>query len=94
MIELPDAVTPEDLAKRLGFSSRRVRRLARDLGACRILGNRMVLLQQDVNVILEALKPHARTKPASHTFRSMALPKGDYESLRKLLQEREISSKK
>jgi integrase len=56
-MSLPDAVyTPAEVADRLGWSERRVRDKARELGACRILGNRMVLLPQDVDVLLEATK--------------------------------------
>ena len=51
---LPDVTTPADLAQRLGWSERHVRDLARRLGACRVLGNRMVMLPDDVAAILEA----------------------------------------
>src|SRR5580765_8396960 len=54
---LPEITTPADLAQRLGWSERHVRDLARRLGACRVLGNRMVLLPQDVQTILEATQP-------------------------------------
>jgi hypothetical protein len=54
---IPKHVTPGELAAELGWSERRVRDKARELGACRILGNRMVLLPDDVNSILEATKP-------------------------------------
>jgi hypothetical protein len=36
-------ITPEELAEKTGWSPRRVREVARGLGACRIMGNRMVL---------------------------------------------------
>lgn len=49
--------TPEEFAKLRGFSPRRVRQLARELGACRILGNKMSLEDEDVRTLLEALKP-------------------------------------
>ena len=54
---LPITTTPEALAEHMGWSERRVRDLARRLGACRILGNRMVLLGEDVAAIMEAAKP-------------------------------------
>lgn len=54
---LPESTTPEALAKQLGWGAKRVRRLAKRLGACRILGNRMALLPEDVQAILEATKP-------------------------------------
>ena len=54
---LPEVTTPADLAQRLGWSERHVRDLARRLGACRVLGNRMVMLPDDVAAIMEATKP-------------------------------------
>jgi hypothetical protein len=56
MIEI-DAISPAELADQLGWSERRVRDLARRLGACRVLGNRMILLGEDVAAIMEASKP-------------------------------------
>jgi excisionase family DNA binding protein len=57
MEPLDEVITPEQLAKRMGWSARRIRNLARELGACRILGNRMRLTKEDVEAILEATKP-------------------------------------
>ena len=54
---LPEVTTPKALADHLDWSERRVRDLARRLGACRILGNRMVLLGEDIAAIMEAAKP-------------------------------------
>jgi integrase len=54
---LPETTTPEHLARHLGWSPKRVRRLAKELGACRILGNRMALLPDDVQRILEHTQP-------------------------------------
>src|ERR1700722_7033584 len=54
---LPEVTTPKDLAQRLGWAEKRVRSLAKRLGACRVLGNRMVFLPEDVNAIMEATKP-------------------------------------
>jgi hypothetical protein len=54
---LPETTTPEALASSLGVSERRVRTLARRLGACRIFGNRMLLLGEDVAAIMEAVRP-------------------------------------
>lgn len=58
--------TPDEIAKKFGWSPRHVRKLAREIGACRLLGNRMVLLEEDVKALLEATKPVPkvmRTKP-------------------------------
>jgi len=49
--------TPAELAKQFGWAEKRVRHLAKRLGACRILGNRMVFLPEDVRAIMEATKP-------------------------------------
>ncbi|MFS8114882.1 hypothetical protein QD460_24395 [Rhizobium jaguaris] len=57
MAKAPDFLTPEQFSKHYGWSPRKVRQLARQLGACRIIGNRMVLLDEDVRAILEAAKP-------------------------------------
>ncbi len=54
---LPQTFTPEELAEHMGWSPRRVRETARRLAACRIVGNRMVLVQEDVDAIIEASKP-------------------------------------
>ncbi len=59
------AFTPEEIAEKFGWSPRHVRKLAREIGACRLLGNRMVLLEEDVKALLKATKPVpkvARTK--------------------------------
>lgn len=46
-----------DVAKKFGMKEKALRRLARDLGACRVLGRRMVLLAQDVAAIHDYLHP-------------------------------------
>src|ERR1017187_5378932 len=56
MIQL-ETITPAQLAKQLGWAEKRVRRLAKQLGACSILGNRMVLLPRHVDKIMEATEP-------------------------------------
>lgn len=58
---LPEAITPAEFAQRYGWSERLVRSKARELGACRILGNRMVLLPQDATRILEARERRCAT---------------------------------
>lgn len=54
---LPPITTPKALADHMGVSERRVRSLARKLGACRIFGNAMRLTEADVDAIMEAAKP-------------------------------------
>ena len=56
-------IRPDELAKKAGWSARRVRQLAREIGACRIVGNRMVLTPEDVQAILEASRPKPRRMP-------------------------------
>jgi len=77
MTEPPDYLTPEQFAKHFGWSARKVREFARQLGACRIIGNRMLLIQDDIDAILEASRP----QPAQ---RQMTSPQQDYQHLVKL----------
>lgn len=74
---LPDGRTPEDVARHFGVSPRRIRQMARELGACRIFGNKMFLLPADIEAILEASKPKPRAAPSR--------PGGDYEEVLKRL---------
>lgn len=81
-LTLPEVTTPDALAKQLGWSERRVRDKARELGACRILGNRMILLPEDVTAILEATRP-CPSKSTSEERRGTTvarLPDGDDEA--------------
>lgn len=68
---LDDIITPEELAKRMGWSARRVRQLARELGACRLLGRNMRLTKEDVETILEATKPKPKPLSRPLTFRDV-----------------------
>jgi hypothetical protein len=54
---LPETTTPAALADHMGVSERYVRGLARKLGACRIFGHAMRLTNDDVQAIMEAVKP-------------------------------------
>ena len=45
---LPAIYSPEDVAKHFGWSPRKVREVARKIGACRVLGNRMLLTVNDI----------------------------------------------
>src|SRR4029077_7157851 len=83
-----DAVTPAQLAAALGWSERRVRDKARELGACRILGNRMVFLPQDVDTIMEATKCPSSSSSGKRAMEGISgttaarLPAIDYEGRR------------
>ena len=86
MPKLPDFTTPEDLARHLGWSPRRIRMAARQLGACRIMGNRMILTMADVDAIMEASRPcPSRSANAAVSGVTAArLPAGDYAALQAL----------
>ena len=58
--ELSDVTMPADLAQELGWSERRLKALAKRLGACRVIGKTMVLLPEDVRVILLEAKTDFR----------------------------------
>src|ERR1700743_3057492 len=51
---LPEVTTPKDLARHLGWPERRVRRIAKALGACLISGDCMTLTKDDVLKIMES----------------------------------------
>jgi hypothetical protein len=79
---LPEAITPAQFAKRYGWSERRVRDKAKELGACRILGNRMILLPEDVCTILEATKcPSSSIGAVKFGTTAARLPGGTYADL-------------
>src|SRR5260221_1801770 len=79
---LPEVTIPAELAERLGWSERRLRDLARRLGACRVLGNRMILLPEDVRTIMEASKCRSISTSAARSGTTGArLPEGDYAGL-------------
>lgn len=81
-MELPEGITPAEFSQRYGWSERRVRDKARELGACRILGNRMVLLPDDVNAILEATKcPSNSIGAVKFGTTAAKLPGGTYADL-------------
>jgi hypothetical protein len=83
---LPSYTTPEELAEHLGVSERTLRERARILGACRTLGKRMILLEGDVQLLLEDLRPCRSNSTGAQAAKSgttgAPLPVGDYEALR------------
>lgn len=91
MTDFPKAITPEEFAKHFGWSPRKVRQIARDIGACRIVGNRMMLLQEDIDAILEASKPKPKAKPAYLQFAGPSVPHTSYDTL---VAMRELDKKK
>jgi len=69
---LPNVFTPEQIAQHFGWSPRELRKRAREIGACRIMGNRMVLTDEDLVKLLEATKP-APTQPPPRQIDDYAL---------------------
>ena len=74
---------PSEVALELHCSERHLRKLARDLGACHVVGKVMLLSDANVDTILEASRPQPR-RPLCPPG-SSALPEGDYETLRAML---------
>lgn len=70
---LPKTFTPEEVAAHFGWSERKLREKARAIGACHILGNRMVLTEKDVAQLLEATRPQVQPNPLSGYQRLLKL---------------------
>ena len=67
-MKLPEHTTPDELAEHLGVSKRTLREKARELGTYRVLGKNMILLDEDVSALLEALKPcHSNSASADQS---------------------------
>lgn len=81
---LPEHILPADLAAHLGVSERTLRETARELGAFRQFGKRMILLPEDVDAIMEASRPCPLSSTAVGASGTTAapLPAGDYGALR------------
>lgn len=54
---LPEYATSEELAAHFGTSDRWVRSKAREIGACCIMGKKMIHLRHHVEMLLEELQP-------------------------------------
>src|SRR5687767_13352721 len=83
---LHGSIRPGDLAAEIGVSERRIRQMARRLGACRIFGKTMILTPDDVKALLEAARPCPLSSIAEAKSGTIAapLPEGDFEALRAL----------
>ncbi|XWN32176.1 MAG: hypothetical protein ROR55_03405 [Devosia sp.] len=81
---LPQFVTPDDFAAHYGFSAREVRRRARAIGACCIIGKRMVLLPHHCDLLIEDARPcrSRSTVAAKSGTTAVPSPEGDFEALR------------
>jgi hypothetical protein len=72
---LPPFVTPEDFAEHFGASARTVRETARRIGACAVIGQRMILLTDHVTRILAEMTPcpsNSPVAPASGTLSELS----------------------
>ena len=91
----PETMTPDELAAQLGVPERRLRAMARRIGACRIFGKTMILTPDDVKALLEAARPCPLSSTAAVKSGTTAapLPEGDYAALQALRtrQERNAS---
>jgi|ERR1700676_1854162 len=56
-VDFPEVISPAEFAKRFGWSERRVRSLAREIGAWPRSGQSYDLTKEDVDAILKATKP-------------------------------------
>ena len=79
--------TPAELAEAIGCSERTLRKLARNLGACHVIGKTMILTDDDVKVMLEATRPGSSpsTDAEKSDITGARLPSGSYEEVRALL---------
>ena len=93
----PETTTAAELASDLGIPERRLRSMARRIGACRIFGKTMIFTPDDVKAILEHARPcplNSSSAPAASTGTTPApLPEGDFAALQVLRtrQERNAS---
>src|SRR5687768_2888980 len=82
MMALPEIYTPDEVAKRLQWPERRVRKKAKELGACLIMGNRMRLTEADVITIMESQRcPSPSISAVRFGTSGARLPVGDFEEV-------------
>lgn len=62
-MNIPQHFTPDEVARKLGWSVQRVRNVARRAGACRILGKTMLFLDCDLAVMESIANGETRTPP-------------------------------
>lgn len=81
--QLPTYTTPADLAEHLGMRERTLREYARSIGACRKLGKRMIMLEEDVALLMESMKqcPSRSTSAGKSGTTGEQSPGGDYAAL-------------
>ncbi|WP_439625870.1 helix-turn-helix domain-containing protein [Shinella sp.] len=88
----PRVYTPDQVAKHFGWSERKVREFAREIGACRILGNRMVFTQDDLDALIEASKPAPLSRRSVVPATRPVLQAGGWAELVKLREKQKKES--
>lgn len=61
---LPITYTPAEVARRMGWNERAVRKRARELGACHVLGKTMILTDDDVSQLVDHFDPGRKRREA------------------------------
>ncbi len=87
--------TPAELAAEWKCSERALRRLARKIGACRVLGKSMILTDADQAALLEAMRcpsPSTDARAEQSGITAVQLPDIDYEALVELRTRQERSA--
>jgi hypothetical protein len=80
---MSDTYTPAMLAEKWGVSERHLRRIARELGACRVMGKAMWFTEDDVRTIEEAQRCRSSSGSGARSGTTeVRLPEGDYAALR------------
>lgn len=74
---------PAELASQWGVSERRLRQIAREIGACSVIGKTMIITEEQAAAILDATKPQPRA-PALYASPAVTLPAGGYDALIRL----------
>lgn len=79
---IPDTTTPEDLAKSLGASPRRVKDDVRALGCYCKIGRKVIMREHHVETFMEAMECHSGSTSAARSGTTKGqLPEGDYAAL-------------
>ena len=80
---IPDTITPDELARSLGASPRRVKDDVRALGCYCKIGRKVIMREHHVETFMEAMECHSESSSAakSGTIKGQ-FPEGDYEALR------------
>jgi hypothetical protein len=97
MIDLSSALSPKQVAEKLTqacgsvVAERAVRERARKIGACRIIGKAMMILPDDLEAILEDMRPCPSGSTSGERFGTMSARStgDDYAALVKFREKQE-----